>query len=65
MSPDCMVVVMFPGQLRAACAVPGSGNAKDVLAELFQLLEEFAPTWYTEDHHNRALAALQSHNRPA
>jgi len=31
---------------------------RDVLEELFQLLEDYAPTWYTEEHHNRAVAAL-------
>jgi hypothetical protein len=25
--------------------------------ELFELLEEYAPSWYTEEHHNRAVAA--------
>ena len=25
--------------------------------ELFELLEEYAPVWYTEQHHNRAIAA--------
>ncbi len=29
-----------------------------VLEELFELLEDYAPTWYTEEHHNRAVAAL-------
>lgn len=28
-------------------------------AELFELLEEYAPFWYTEQHHNRAIAALR------
>lgn len=32
---------------------------KEVLTELLLLLEEFAPSWYTEDHHKRALAALK------
>jgi hypothetical protein len=27
--------------------------------ELFELLEEYAPVWYTEEHHNRALAVLE------
>jgi hypothetical protein len=35
--------------------VPG---AREVLEELFLLLEDYAPTWYTEAHHNRAVAAL-------
>ncbi len=33
-------------------------TAREVLEELFQLLEDYAPTWYTEQHHNRAVAAL-------
>ena len=35
---------------------PASGNA--VLRELFELLEDYAPTWYTEELHNRAASAL-------
>lgn len=27
--------------------------------ELFELLQEYAPVWYTEQHHNRALAAYR------
>jgi hypothetical protein len=26
---------------------------------LFDLLEEYAPSWYTEEHHTKALAALR------
>ena len=29
----------------------------EAFLELFQLLEEYAPVWYTEQHHNRALGA--------
>ena len=29
-----------------------------VLRELFELLEDYAPIWYTEELHNRAAAAL-------
>jgi hypothetical protein len=29
-----------------------------VLKELFELLEEYAPTWYTKEIHDRAVAAL-------
>jgi hypothetical protein len=48
----------------------GNGNAicslepqlarspRAVLEELFELLEDYAPTWYTLEHHNRAVAAL-------
>jgi hypothetical protein len=35
---------------------PASGSA--VLRELFELLEDYAPSWYTEEHHNRLVAAL-------
>jgi len=33
-------------------------TTREVLEELFQLLEDYAPTWYTEKHHNRAVSAL-------
>jgi len=29
-----------------------------VLRELFELLEDYAPTWYTVEHHNRLAAVL-------
>lgn len=29
------------------------------LQTLFDLLEQYAPSWYTEEHHNQALAALR------
>lgn len=32
---------------------------KDVLKELFDLLEDYAPAWYTEEHRNRIAIALQ------
>jgi hypothetical protein len=34
-------------------------NRREVLAELFDLLEAYSPRWYTEEHHHRALAALR------
>lgn len=34
-------------------------NPRIVLKELFELLEEYGPTWYTEEHHKRAVAALR------
>lgn len=37
---------------------PGVPTTREVLKELFLLLEDYAPTWYTEAHHNRAVAAL-------
>jgi hypothetical protein len=33
-------------------------DARTVLEELFVLLEDYAPVWYTEEHHKRALDAL-------
>ena len=36
----------------------GAPTPRAVLEELFKLLEDYAPTWYTEEHHNRAVAAL-------
>ena len=41
---------------------PGPPTAHAVLEELFLLLEAYAPTWYTEEHHNRAVAALLGRN---
>ena len=37
-----------------------SGYVEEVFRELFNLLEQYAPVWYTEDHHNRALAAVRA-----
>jgi hypothetical protein len=31
----------------------------EVLAELYGLLEEYAPSWYTQQHHQRAESALR------
>jgi len=33
-------------------------NSSAVLRELFELLEDYAPSWYTEELHNRAASAL-------
>ena len=33
-------------------------SPRTVLEELFILLEDYAPVWYTDEHHDRALAAL-------
>jgi len=33
-------------------------TAKEALAELIALLEDYSPVWYTEEHHNRAISAL-------
>jgi hypothetical protein len=31
----------------------------EALQLLFDLLEEYSPSWYTEEHHKQAYAALQ------
>jgi hypothetical protein len=33
-------------------------SVRTVLEEVFQLLEDYGPLWYTEEHHDRILAAL-------
>jgi hypothetical protein len=33
-------------------------QTKAALLELFELLEDYAPVWYSEEHHNRAVQAL-------
>ncbi len=38
---------------------PQPVDPSEVLAELFELLEEYAPSWYTEERHDRALSALR------
>ncbi|HVO61611.1 MAG TPA: hypothetical protein VMT53_11785 [Terriglobales bacterium] len=48
----------------ATLATPSRANteevdARDVLAELYELLEMYSPAWYTEEHHRRAKLALQ------
>ena len=35
-----------------------ASNARIVLEELFALLEDYAPVWYEQKHHDRAIAAL-------
>jgi hypothetical protein len=32
----------------------------DALKMLFDFLEEYAPAWYTEEHHRQALSALEA-----
>jgi hypothetical protein len=34
-------------------------NTDTVLRELFDLLEDYSPVWYTEENHHRAVAALK------
>ena len=39
---------------------PNQEQLVQTLAQLHQLLEDYAPTWYTQEHHEIAEAALQS-----
>ena len=51
----------FPKQMNEASemSLPLT-QLTDALAELYALLEGYAPTWYTFDHHERAESALRS-----
>lgn len=58
-----MIVKQFEttGAARAifnSCAGPEPATCEEVLEELFLLLEEYGPVWYTEEHRNRIVAAL-------
>jgi hypothetical protein len=49
--------------IRSAQNVEGkrlqSAKVGDVFVELINLLEQYAPAWYTAEHHQRATEALQ------
>lgn len=52
-------VVEFKHGTRSTLSnVPHTLNPRLVLEELFNLLEDYSPAWYTEDHRRRALAAM-------
>ena len=51
----------FPKQMNEASEMRLQlAQLADALAELYGLLEGYAPTWYTFDHHERAESALRS-----
>ena len=51
----------FPKQMNEASEMRLQlAQLADALAELYGLLEGYAPTWYTFDHHERAEFALRS-----
>ena len=37
---------------------------EDAFLELLKLLEQYAPVWFTEEHHNQAAAALRVLEEP-
>jgi hypothetical protein len=51
-STDSSAKSSLPG-----CLTPES--AESLLKDVFDLLEGYAPAWYTEELHNRAAAVLQ------
>lgn len=60
-----MSVRTMQATLRSACVTQAESRFRPatteaVLFELFELLEEFGPLWYTEEQHNRAMAALET-----
>ena len=38
---------------------PALKTVAEAFLELFKLLEEHAPSWYTDEHRNRAIAAMR------
>ena len=40
-----------------------SCEAAEILTELFQLLEDYAPLWYSADHHEALKCAIEKMNR--
>jgi len=46
-------------RIRDRSEVLVSNALGEALAELFDLLEQYAPSWYTEKHHEKAARALQ------
>jgi hypothetical protein len=46
----------------AMCSRP-SCEASTVLSELFNLLGDYAPEWYTEKHHDALRGILEKMNR--
>ena len=51
--PRTLNTAVGPEMFANASAEPVS-----VLRELFELLQDYAPIWYTEELHNRTAAAL-------
>jgi hypothetical protein len=50
---------MRGGQPEKSHAFQAKSRFAEVFRELFNLLEQYAPAWYTEEHHKRAVAALR------
>jgi hypothetical protein len=48
------------GKHASAAKEQAAPSVRTVLEEVFQLLEDYGPPWYTEEHHDRILAALRN-----
>ncbi len=46
------------GKHASATKEPTASDVRTVLEEVFELLEDYAPLWYTEEQHDRIVAAL-------
>jgi hypothetical protein len=46
------------GKHASAIREPSAPSVRTVLEEVYDLLEDYAPVWYTEEQHERILAAL-------
>ncbi len=46
------------GKHAGAAKEPTAPSVRMALEEVFELLEDYAPLWYTQEHHDRILSAL-------
>jgi hypothetical protein len=46
--------------ISAESRVKNVSSSREVLKEVFGLLEEYGPLWYSEELHNRFIAELRS-----
>jgi hypothetical protein len=46
-------------EFRDTGSYPKRTSPEIALRELFELLEDYAPVWYTQENHDRAVAALK------
>jgi hypothetical protein len=56
-------VSAHPHRISYVSAPKKDAQPKEVLEELQNLLEEYAPMWYTDEHRERVQSVLQSRKR--
>lgn len=61
MNSNLLEAVSGPGKAHNNDHRPKPITPVAVLQELFKLLEDDSPVWYTQENHDRALAALGRH----